>query len=99
MARLPSIVCMTHLGAGPFFPLPLAALFPPLPFAFVAWSSKSAAVASSGWLLLLLFVLVPRRVRLIGCWSAFDAWRLRESAAALVGVLDWVLGGMVGVAV
>ena len=50
-------------------------------------------------MLLLLFILVPRQVCLTGCWSVFDACCLGELAAALVGVLDWVLGGMVGVAV
>ena len=42
---------------------------------------------------------MPWQVCLTACWSVFDACCLGELAAALVGVLDWVLGGMVGVAV
>jgi hypothetical protein len=47
MARLPSIVYMAHLAAaGPLFPWPPVAPFPPFPLSFVAWSSKSGAVGS-----------------------------------------------------
>jgi hypothetical protein len=67
------------------------------------WSSISAASASSGFksssLRLLLLVFVPRRLPLNGCWSTFDACRLRESAVVFVGALDCGLGSMGSVAV
>jgi len=107
MARWPSIMCATYFAvAGPLFLWPPVAFFPPLPLAFVTRSSTSAASASLGFksllllsLQLLLLGFVPRRLRLTGCWSVFDACRLRESAVAFVGALDCGLGGMGGVAV
>jgi len=42
---------------------------------------------------------MPRQLCLTGCWSAFDACHLRESAVAFMSTLDCGLGGMGGVAV
>jgi len=63
----------------------------------VASSGFKSSSLLSLWLLLLGFV--PRWLRLTGCWSAFDACRLRELAVAFVGALDCGLGSMGGVAV
>jgi hypothetical protein len=103
MAQWPSIMCATYFAAvGPLFLLPPVAFFPPLPLAFITWSSISALSASSGFkllLLLLLLVFMPWWLHLTSCWSAFNACCLRESAVAFVGALDCGLGGMGSVAV
>jgi hypothetical protein len=99
--KIASIVYMTHLAAvGPFFPQPPVALFPALPLSFIAWSSKSAVAASSGFtLLLLLLVLVLWQFHLTGCWSMFDACCWHESAVAFMGALGWGFGAISGVVV
>jgi len=99
-------MCATYFAAvGPLFLWPPVAFFPPLPLAFVTWSSTLATSASSGFklLLLLLWLLLlgfmPQWLHLTGCWSAFDACHLHELAVAFMGTLDCGLGGMGGVAV
>jgi len=99
-------VCNVLCSGGASLPLASVAFFPPLPLAFITRSSTSAASASSGFKSLLLLLLqllllgfVPRQLHLTGCWSGFDACRLRESAVAFVGALDCGLGGMGSVAV
>ena len=92
-------MCMMHLMVGAFFPWPAVAFFPPLLpvfLVFIAFSSKLATVASSGFmsLLLLLLVLVTRQLRLAGCWSTFDACNLRELAVDLADAFNLGLGGI-----